>query len=309
MDKNNRPYVCVITVTCNDAKNLQTFLPSLMASEYSNFSLLVVDNASNKDQQEFLKTANPRVKVLFLEQNRGYAGACNAGITYALENSADYVFLLNNDTAIAPEAISELVNVAEQDRGVGVVGPLLLHMDPPDRIQEFGGEIDVCRAEISKHHENETFLDNLPELKQVTFIGGGVSLICAEVFKKVGLLDESYFLYYDEVDFDLRVAAQGYRLVVTSKAKVWHDLGYTRLTKLRLFFSIRNQFHFARSHNNFPQFVRFNLHFAFFKFPTIFSKVVQQGAFDVLIVCFMAWFYGLTDCMDIKKAKKLLKLR
>lgn len=308
MSDRTEPSVFVITVTCNDVQNLQSFIPSLMASDYGNFSLLVVDNASHESQRKLLDVDNPKVKVLYLKDNRGYAGACNAGIMYALENEADFVFLLNNDTTIAPEAISEMVNVAVLDAGIGIVGPLLLHMEPPDVIQEFGGAINTRRAEVAKFFENEKYGESLPEQKDVSFIGGGISLIRAEVFRKVGYFDENYFLYYDEVDFDTRVAAYGYRLVVTSNAKVWHDTGYSRVTKLRFFFSIRNKIYFARNNNNFIQFIYFNVYFIFSAFLEMLATLMVKGHYGVARVCLVAWYYGLINCMDIQKAKKILKL-
>lgn len=309
MHTQNRPHVCVITVTCNDAHHLGRFIPSLMASDYDNFSLLVVDNASDEAPGEYFDISEPAVSILALDENRGYAGACNAGITHALQKGADYVFLLNNDTTIASDAISALVTVAESDATVGIVGPLLLHMTPPDLIQEFGGEIDIRKAALFKYYENEKVTADLPLLQQVAFIGGGVSLIKAEVFTKVGLLDENYFLYFDEVDFDTRVAAQGYSLMVTSKAKVWHDTHYSRITKLRIFFSVRNRFHFVRKNNSLLQFLRFNWYFAFCVFPQMFAKLIRLRAFDVARATLFAWYYGVVNCMDLQKAKKVLQLR
>lgn len=302
------PSICVITVTCNDAQNLQSFIPSLMANDYPDFSLLVVDNASHEMHRKLLEIDNAKVKILFLDENLGYAGACNTGIKHALEHGADYVFLLNNDTTMAPETIRELVSVAEQDTGIGIVGPLLLHMNPPDVIQEYGGNIDVHWAEVKKNYENEKCPDNLPEQKQVTFIGGGISLVRKEVFEKVGFLDENYFLYYDEVDFDTRVSAQGYRLVVTSKAKVWHDTGYSRVSSLRFFFSVRNRIYFARNNNSKLQFIRFNIYYMFSEFIELIATLIYKKHFDVACACLIAWYYGLINCMDVHKAKKLLRL-
>lgn len=308
MNDSIRPSVFVITVTCNDAQNLKSFIPSLMASDYDNFSLVIVDNASNEVQQKLLDIEDANIKVLHLADNIGYAGACNAGIAYALENNADYVFLLNNDTRIAVDAISELVNVAEKDTGVAIVGPLLLHMNHPDMIQEYGGEINVCRAEVTKYFENQKFVDTIPKQKQVTFIGGGISLIRADILKEIGFLDENYFLYYDEVDFDTRVSAYGYRLVVTSMAKVWHDTGYVRLTKLRTFFAVRNRFYFVKNNNSLFRYIRFNLYFAFCVFPRTFATIIAKGNYGVSMVFLLAWYNGVLNCMDLRKAKKILKL-
>jgi GT2 family glycosyltransferase len=156
--------------------------------------------------------------------NLGFGRACNVGMAYAIDQGADYFFLLNSDLKIAPQAIDELVTLCEQDPQIGVAGPTMYVYSKPDTIQQFGGMIELTQAQARGLYEFQVDCGQLPPVQEVTFIGGGIMFLRRSVVERVGGYDPTLFLYGEEVDLALRVIEAGYKLVVSSRAKVWHKM-------------------------------------------------------------------------------------
>jgi GT2 family glycosyltransferase len=133
------------------------------------------------------------------KENRGFAGGNNLGIKQALEKGADYVLLLNNDTVVEPNFLKELVEAGESDKKAGILGPI-------------GGKI------------NWLYTKGVHVTKNNKYISGACMLVKREVIEKIGLMDEEYFLYCEDVDWCLKARKAGYKCVVVLEAKIWHKV-------------------------------------------------------------------------------------
>jgi GT2 family glycosyltransferase len=168
--------------------------------------------------------ANVPVILIQTGNNLGFAGGNNVGLRYFLSRrDVDYVWLLNNDTVVAPSALRELVSCAEADPRGAAVGGTLLELSEPDRVQEMGG------ATVSQWHGMVSVVGNglpatatRPSQPMLDYISGGCLLVRRDVVERIGLLDERFFLYGEDVDWGLRMRDAGYSLLYAPQAHVWH---------------------------------------------------------------------------------------
>jgi len=154
--------------------------------------------------------------LLELGRNHGFAGGSNAGIEVALANGADYVWLLNNDTEPRPNALHEMVGVAEKDPEVGAVGSILLYSRNPSRVQGWGGGRVYFWLGICRHQRTPT------SVSRVDYLTGASVLLRAAALRDVGLLDDGYFMYWEDVDLSIRLRERGWKIAVASTAHVLH---------------------------------------------------------------------------------------
>ena len=200
-----KPQVTAVVVNWNGFDDTRRCLEALQRLDYPKISVVLVDNGST----ERIPTEFPGVELIRSDHNRGFAGGANLGIRRALEGSAAYIWLLNNDTEVAPETLSALVATAEADPRVGVVGGVL-----PEAWG--GGRIDPWTG-VSKPSTGPR--------DRLDYITGACMLVRRAVFEEVGLLDEAYFFYYEDADLCLRARAAGWRLAVAPDARVAHRGG------------------------------------------------------------------------------------
>ncbi|MBV9772316.1 MAG: glycosyltransferase family 2 protein, partial [Gemmatimonadetes bacterium] len=159
--------------------------------------------------------------------NLGYAGGNNVGLRYAqARGDAAYVWLLNNDTVIDPRALSAMVEVAESDPRAGMVGSRLMYYSDPGRIQAIAGGTVVRWSGLTRHlGAEQTDLDRWSEVIEPDYVTGASMLVRGALLESVGLLDERYFLYSEEVDWCLRAREAGWRLLYAPGSTVWHKGG------------------------------------------------------------------------------------
>jgi GT2 family glycosyltransferase len=208
--------VHVIVLNWHGWRDTIACLRSLKGLDYPNYRTLIVDNGSTDDSVARIREAHPDVDILETGKNLGFSGGNNAGIQHALDRQAEHVWLLNNDTVADAGALSAMVAAAQQDEQVGAVGSVLHYMDRPDQIQAWGGgRVNVWFG------RSRSYLAPVDD-EQIGYITGASLLIRTRALKEVGLLDDGYFMYWEDADFGLRLRAAGWRLTVARESKVWH---------------------------------------------------------------------------------------
>lgn len=219
------PSVTFVVVNWNQRQLTLDCLTSLREQDYPRFDVALVDNGSQDDSVPAVRARFPEVTVFENEANLGIAAANNAGIRYALHKGSDYIFLLNNDTAVAPDMLRHLVTAAQSEPDIGAAGPTMLYFDQPDTVWCAGNTID-WRTGGSKRCREGLRLDALAKLsqQQVDFITSCAVCIKQAVLRDVGLMDERYFIYYDETDWFARASAAGWRTVYVPAARMWHKV-------------------------------------------------------------------------------------
>jgi hypothetical protein len=225
----SQPLVYVLVINWNGIEHLQECFESLCANTYANARFLLVDNASTDGSVEFVRREfgrDPRVEIVECGSNLGWSGGNNVGMERALEAGADYVFLLNNDTAVAPNCIEQLVTFAEARADVGGVAPKMLLFDQPDIINSIGIECslvgvgwDVGLGRVDGPEWSEP--------RKVLGLCGGACLIRCEALRKTGLLPADFDIYLDDLDLSLRLWDAGYEVWFCPSATVRHKFSAT----------------------------------------------------------------------------------
>jgi GT2 family glycosyltransferase len=168
-----------------------------------------------------IRSAFPTVQIIALEKNLGYAGNNNFGIKAALAQGAEWVFVLNEDTILAPDCLTQLIKVGQSDPHVGIVGPMVYHHDEPNVIQSAGGKMG--RNWLAWHiAQNEQDRGQFTEAREVDWISGCAILVGRDVIEQVGMLDERFFYYWEETEWCLRAREAWWRIMHVPQAKLWH---------------------------------------------------------------------------------------
>ncbi len=216
--------VYIVVLNWNGKEDTIECLKSLEKIEYDNYKVVVVDNASTDDSVFEIERQFPKVEIIRNKKNLGFAGGNNIGIEFALENGADYVLLINNDTISCGNFLKELVKVGESDNRIGILGPKIYFYGEPKRIWFAGGKINWLKNEGTHVGFGEIDRGQYDSAKEVDYLTGCCLLIKKEVIGGIGALSEDYFLYYEDTDFSLRAKKAGYRCVYVPKSVIYHKV-------------------------------------------------------------------------------------
>ncbi len=214
------PSVTAIVLNWNNAPDTIACLASLAQQDYPH-RVLVVDNGSMDDSVARIAATFPAVEILQTGANLGYAGGNNAGIRRALQDGAEYVFVLNNDVALAPDCLSALVGVAESADKVCFAGPKVYQREPPGFIQS-AGMVSPRAGEWRLRGLGELDTGQYEATEEIDVLSGCALLASADALARVGLLDERFYLYDEDIDWCLRAREAGYRNVYAPSARIWH---------------------------------------------------------------------------------------
>jgi len=217
-----RPNVWIVPVNFNGLEDTRKCLRSLEALTHP-AETVVVDNASREDPTPALAREFPWAHLVRNSVNGGWSGGNNTGIRFALDRGADFVILLNNDTTVRADMIERLLEAADAHPDFGVIGPVIRYMDEPDLVMTDGAGFNRADAPgfFPRIPVPEIAADP-PAVAEVDIVNGCCMMIRAEVFRKVGLIDDRFFLIHEESDFCLRARAAGFKCGVLAEALVWH---------------------------------------------------------------------------------------
>ncbi|RMF43729.1 MAG: glycosyltransferase family 2 protein [Anaerolineae bacterium] len=222
------PLVYVVTVNWNNAPDTLACLETLSRLSYPNYRLLEVENGSTDDSPERIAEAFPQVEQVRIPENTGFAGGFNAGIRHALEKGAEYVFIVNNDTLADAGMLEPLVEAAAPP-DVGAVAPLIFYATEPERIWSAGAGRSRWTLELTGNHGREMSIPAARKPVEREFLSGCALLLKRNVLENLGLLDEGFFLYYEDSDYSLRLRQAGYRLLLVPQARLWHKVSRSSL--------------------------------------------------------------------------------
>jgi len=214
----NVPVACIV-LNWNGWSNTLQCLEALKGSTYRHLTVTVVDNGSTDDSVARISAAFPEVTLLKSARNLGFAGGNNVGIRHALAHGADYVWLLNNDTIPAPEALSGLVTKALTDTKIGAVASICYYADSPSTIQVWaGGRLNLWMGYL--RNATEPHKDNWFD-----YLYGASIMIQRAALKDVGLLDPGFFFYIEETEFCVRLRKKGWSIAAAPDSVILHKAG------------------------------------------------------------------------------------
>lgn len=237
------PLVYIIVLNWNGKADTLECLGSLGKLDYPNFEIMVVDNGSTDGSEEAIRSAFPSIRFIQTGKNLGYAAGNNAGIRCALDKGADYVWLLNNDTTVASNALTSLVETAMSDPQIAFVGSKIYYYDQPNVIWCVGGTIDLEEGGRTDHPGmGQDDRGQFDAVSDVGYVSGCSLLASRAAIDDIGLLPEEYFLYFEETDWNVAAQRKGYRTVQASASHVWHKYAEAGEYKDRfIYYSFRNR--------------------------------------------------------------------
>ena len=251
-EERTAPSVAVLTVNTDGAAFMAEFAESLRAISYPNYQLVMVDNASEDDSLDILRRLQPDAIVLENDANLGFTGACNRGIEYCLGAGFDYVLFLNGDVRVEPDFLNRLV-AAGDERTMTAPKSYLYHH--PGTLDDSVGQFDWTRG-IWKHQIlGKCPTDEFDQPRLVDTANLSCLLVPAGVLRRVGLLDNNFFIYYDDTDFVRRAHDAGYRLWFVPDAVIHHRKGATiggSETAFGLYYLTRNRPYLIHKHVRSP---------------------------------------------------------
>ncbi len=214
--------VRVVVLNWNRREDTLACLASLYKSHYNPLSITVVDNGSTDGSQQAIQEHYPQVNQISLSENIGFAAGINAGLRYALDDGADYVLALNNDTIVDPDCISTLLDHAEPD--YGILAPLILYYDRPDTIWAAGGKTHPLILERHDPWAGRPDPGYWPDKIEQDFVTGCAMLLSRQFLMAAGVFDEGFRLYYEDSDLCLRARQAGYKIATIPFARIQHKV-------------------------------------------------------------------------------------
>jgi len=218
---NLQPLVSILVVSHNSEKDLEACLQSVYSQDYRNFEILVVDNNSDDGSVKLVRTKYPEVNVTALEENIGFGGACNLGVTLA---QGDLIAFLNPDTRVHKRWLKEIVRNILASPMLGACGSQVLFWDG-ERIQSLGGvysretgyALDLGFGARSSRIDSRSS-------RPVFHVCGASIVVRKSIFKLVQGFDEDYFMYFDDVDLSWRIRMRGFQVDIVPTSIVYHKI-------------------------------------------------------------------------------------
>ncbi len=233
--------VGILLVVTNEAEYLPVFCKSVISQIYKNIKLFVLDNNCTDNSMEIIKLYFPNAIIVRIEENAGFARGNNLLAEEAMKSGCELIFTLNPDIELHEDCINRLVQLINTDEKISAVGPIcFLGRDEKklNKIQFYATKIDFKTRSAVSIHANQFFVEGkFPNEFEVNAVGGGVTLIKASIVREIGLFDERYYIYGEEFDLGFRSLRAGYKMMVTSEAKVWHHHDWSPKNKNQHYFS------------------------------------------------------------------------
>ncbi|MGB9980657.1 glycosyltransferase family 2 protein [Methanobacterium sp.] len=282
------PGVSIVILNWNGSEDTIECLESLYQINYPKYDIIIVDNGSEDDSIKKIKEyfgnnkfssyaeANMPVNVFEYtkkdietgiklendfkackntviiknDKNEGFAEGNNIGMRFALENlNSDYILLLNNDTIVNKDFLDPLVNIAENDALVGMVGPKIYYYDTPNKINAAGGKIIWhlgAGVNIGSGKDDKGEFD---EILEMDYLMGACILIRKDLIKKIGNFDKNLFLLFEDTDLCIRAKKAGYKMIYTPESSIYHKEGISaKKSPIKLYYMYRNRIILIRKH-------------------------------------------------------------
>jgi GT2 family glycosyltransferase len=255
------PRVVIVILNWNGRDDVLECLASTRRLHYRNFEIVVVDNGSSDDSVSAISSQFPDITLVQTGANLGYAGGNNVGIRWALDHSAAYVLVLNNDTTVSADLLHAFVGAARTLPAGSVLGAKIFFHVKPDTLWFAGGMWNGRTNKLMHigYGRQDGAAFNCPD--EVDYVTGCALFASADTFKDVGLFDERFFLTFEETDWCYRARARGHKCIVVPDARLWHKVSSSfggADSPLIDYFMVRNQLLWAKNH--LPRSARRGLH-------------------------------------------------
>lgn len=247
------PLTSIVVINWNNSEDTITCIESLQNIDYPNYHVLVLDNGSDDDSliklTEITKNLS-KVTVFETGDNLGFSGGVNYGIEKSLNMKADYIWLLNNDTEVDCNCLTNLVEAMEKNPDVAIAGSQILLSSERNIIWHAGATIGKHTGQpqhlgMGANINDQTYSNN----KFVDYVTGASLMIRQNSIKDVGVMDDRFYLYYEEADLCYRVKKKGFKILYVADSKLWHKVAASSTGyHTRVYYEVRNRLLFTFKH-------------------------------------------------------------
>lgn len=244
--------IAIVLVNYNGSSDTIECIDSLLRSSYSDMRIVVVDNNSTDGSLKDLKqyVDNDKVIIIAAKENNGFSAGNNIGIQWALDNDAEYIWLLNNDTIVEPNTIDLLLLALEKHHSYGVASGKILYEKERTKVWYGGGDFNDKTAKATHLRYRALDSEVIEPIQEVSFASGCCMCIKADVIRKIGFMNEDYFLYEEDADYCIRIRKAGYAIVYQPSARIYHKISSStgEDSPMKQYYSIRNKYMLIRDH-------------------------------------------------------------
>jgi hypothetical protein len=251
--------VYVILLNWNGEVDTCNCIESLLTLNYKNFDIVICDNQSRQDSIDYIQSfcerlhdggqikgfsslanvtfdaksnlASPQITLIQTGGNLGFAGGVNVGLKYAIaQNDADYYWILNNDCIATPDSLTALIERTQSDDSIGICGSTLIYEHDRKTVQALGGAsynkyLGVSRSIGAFQKFDSADINEDKVEARMSYVIGASMLVSNALIKKIGMMDERYFLYSEEHDWAYRALLAGYKLALAKSSIIYHKHG------------------------------------------------------------------------------------
>jgi len=256
----NIPRVDIVILNWNGIQDTRECLQSLRSLTYPNYRIRLVDNGSANSEADILEKEFPEADVIKLDTNTGFCLGNNIGMQMALGEGTDFIMLLNNDTLVSSDLLEQLVNQFGKLKNTGALSPAILHYPEKEKVwfSIAKWETRWNRGEAQFRLSYDETYDQIKGKQpyETEFACGCCLFTSAELLRKAGLLDEKFFIFYDEADWCARIRHLGYISYIVPSAYIYHKVGSGTPSLVATYLSVRNRLLFMSRHLSFGQKLR-----------------------------------------------------
>lgn len=256
------PRVAIIIINWNGYEYTKRCLESLYVCKYPNFRICLVDNASTDGSGDRLYQEFPGQHHINMSENTGFTGGNNVGMQWALGEGFECIMLLNNDTTVEPDFLSYLVESIQANPALAAVQPKMYFMHDKNKIWNAGGKFNKYLGITRSIGIGKLDSGQFDQSGHTDWITGCCLLVKSEVIRQVGMLDDRFFAYWEDVDWSFRMKSSGWQLWYDPRSKIYHVAGAASNTKekgkegflspMAIYLEVRNHMIIVKKYGKMP---------------------------------------------------------
>lgn len=300
----NFPLVSIISINYNQSQVTLEMLASFENLSYPNYEIIIIDNASPNDSPEIIKKQYPKINLILSKKNLGFAGGNNLGVKQA---KGKYILFLNNDTEVTKKFLEPLVEIFEKNKMLGMASPRLIYYFSDNIIQYAGANsINHYTGRGSKIGIGEKDIGQYNENRPTDLVHGAGLMVKTEAIKKLGMMPDIFFLYYEEHDWCEMFKRAGYQIYYVGKSKIYHkeSISVGKNSPTKTYYMNRARILFMRRNTNFFQFIISFLFFTLFSIPKKTIFFILNKEWNLILPFYKAYFWNFYN-FNVHKNPKL----
>lgn len=268
------------------------------------YDIILIDNKSEDNSAEMFNRHFPEIRLIEANANLGFAGGNNLGIAYAVRENYDYIMLLNNDTIVEPDFLTPLISYMEQHPDTGVIQPLIYFQHDRSLVWNGGSYYNRWLSRAHTPGYNKRLQPNSTSLQEVDWVTGCAFFTRASIFQELGMLNDRFFMYYEDVDLSFRIKKAGYRLMYQPESIIYHIAGRSGkeaekrkegfIHPITHYYNLRNRIWMVRKYTK-PHFIPTSVLYHSFYIASVMIYFILRGRFAKLKAAIRAVKDGLKE--------------